>query len=45
MTTNLAQVFLTDDEWQSTLENAFEHCVPRGRIAFETPSSSPTALF
>ncbi len=33
MTTNLAQVFLTDDEWQSTLENAFEHCVPRGRIA------------
>lgn len=36
MTGNVAQVFLTDEDWQSTLRRAFEALRPGGRILFET---------
>ena len=36
MTANVAQVFLTDDESQSTLEHAHTALNPCGRLAFET---------
>ena len=36
MTGNVAQVFLTDEEWQSTLEGARAALRPAGHIAFET---------
>jgi hypothetical protein len=36
MTANVAQVFLSDDEWQSTLRHARAALRPGGCIAFET---------
>jgi SAM-dependent methyltransferase len=36
MTANVAQVFLTGEEWHSTLEHARTALRPGGRIAFET---------
>jgi SAM-dependent methyltransferase len=36
MTANVAQVFLTDAEWDSTLRVAYAALRPGGRLAFET---------
>ncbi len=36
MTANVAQVFLTDDEWQETLRAARAVLRPGGRLVFET---------
>lgn len=36
MTANVAQVFLTDEEWMSTLRGVFAALRPGGRVAFET---------
>jgi SAM-dependent methyltransferase len=35
MTGNVAQVFLTDDEWAATLRGAFDALKPGGRLIFE----------
>lgn len=36
MTANVAQVFLTDEEWQTVLDHAYAALGPGGHIAFET---------
>ncbi len=36
MTANVAQVFLTDEEWHQTLSAAFDALRPGGRLVFET---------
>jgi SAM-dependent methyltransferase len=36
MTGNVAQVFLTDDDWTSTLRGAYAALRPGGRLVFET---------
>jgi SAM-dependent methyltransferase len=36
MTGNVAQVFVTDDEWQATLEGVHAALRPGGRLVFET---------
>ena len=36
MTANVAQVFLTDDEWSATLEAAHRRLRPGGHLVFET---------
>ncbi len=36
MTANVAQVFLTDEEWQTVLEHAHAALCPGGYLAFET---------
>jgi SAM-dependent methyltransferase len=36
MTANVAQVFLTDEEWASTLRAAYQALRPGGRLIFET---------
>ena len=36
MTANVAQVFLTDDEWRTVLEHAHAALRPGGHLAFET---------
>ncbi len=43
MTANVAQVFLTDDEWQSTLEYARAALEPGGHLAFETRNPAEQA--
>jgi SAM-dependent methyltransferase len=35
MTANVAQVFLSDDDWQSTIASVFNHLQPGGRFVFE----------
>ena len=36
MTANVAQVFLTDDDWQATLRGARQALRPGGHLVFET---------
>ncbi len=36
MTANVAQVFVTDEEWRATLHHVRRSLRPRGRLAFET---------
>jgi SAM-dependent methyltransferase len=36
MTANVAQVFVTDDDWDATLRGAYAALVPGGRLVFET---------
>lgn len=36
MTANVAQVFLTDDDWSATLHGIRSALAPRGRLVFET---------
>jgi SAM-dependent methyltransferase len=43
MTANVAQVFLTDEDWHLTLERAFTALRPGGRIVFETRDPSQRA--
>ena len=43
MTGNVAQVFLTDEQWASTLRAAYSALRPGGRLAFETRNPSAKA--
>lgn len=43
MTGNVAQVFLTDEDWAATLRGAYQALRPGGRLAFETRDPSKRA--
>jgi hypothetical protein len=43
MTGNVAQVFLTDEEWAKTLRSARDSLHPKGRLIFETRDPSMKA--